>query len=537
MQQIKIKNPILRGFHPDPCICKAENKYYLITSTFEWLPGVALYESEDLVNWKSKGGILNSLNLEGIPDSAGIWAPALSYDNGRFYLIYTVSKQIDGYFKDVENYVITAENIEGPWSKPVFVNASGFDPSMYHENGKHYVINPQWDPRPLEGHQKFNGLILQEFDLEKGMTGPAKVVYRGSGWGTAEGPHLMKKGDYYYIFSAEGGTGRHHAICVARSKNIWGPYEVSPYTPMITAWEQDTILKKSGHGNLVETPQGEWYLVHLCGRYLDAKNVCILGRETSIQKVKWTEGWPRLESGNCIPAEEIEIMADDSVKVPEIQKDYAIIWQSNSSIKEKSLKQICREMEQQEWISLRKPLKEKIQLKEDGLHLKGGASPTSTFSQQMIARRIESVHTEVTTALKFRPCHYAQTAGLICFYNTKVFYYIYIGYDETKHQRIINILRNDNFEFSEPLEGKYIYVPENTETVLLKMRLRQGLLQFYYSFEKGFFEKAGPELDASILSDEHVDGWAYTGAVVGITAVDTFNRDTEAVFTVFEQKE
>ena len=542
MQKIEVKNPILRGFHPDPCICKAKNKYYLITSTFEWLPGVSLYESDDLVNWKSKGGILQSLNLEGIPDSAGIWAPALSYDNGRFYLIYTVCKQIDGYFKDVENYVITAEHIDGPWSAPLFVNASGFDPSMYHENGKHYVVNPQWDPRPLEGHQKFNGLILQEFDFEKGMVGEAKVIYHGSGWGSAEGPHLMKKDEYYYILAAEGGTGRHHSVCVARAKNIWGPYEVSPYTPMITAWEQDTRLKKSGHGNLVETDSGEWYLVHLCGRYLDKQNVCVLGRETAIQKVEWTDGWPHLADGTCIPRENVGIIVDHIEETGQSAQSYKIDWeklyQENEGLPEtKFSEQLCKEMEEQEWLSLRTNLKEKMEIKADGLYLKGGASLTSTFSQKMIARRLESVNTEVTTNLKFRPYHYAQTAGLSCYYNTKVFYYLYVGYDENKKQRIVNLLKNDNFEFSEPLEGNYIYVPEQVEKISLKMVMEQEKLQFYYSFDEENYEAIGQKLDSTILSDEHADGWAYTGTVAGITAVDTFNKDTEAIFLSFEQKE
>lgn len=542
MQKIEVKNPILRGFHPDPCICKAKNKYYLITSTFEWLPGVSLYESEDLVNWKSKGGILQSLNLEGIPDSAGIWAPALSYDNGRFYLIYTVCKQIDGYFKDVENYVITAEHIDGPWSAPLFVNASGFDPSMYHENGKHYVVNPQWDPRPLEGHQKFNGLILQEFDFEKGMVGEAKVIYHGSGWGSAEGPHLMKKDEYYYILAAEGGTGRHHSVCVARAKNIWGPYEVSPYTPMITAWEQDTRLKKSGHGNLVETDSGEWYLVHLCGRYLDKQNVCVLGRETAIQKVEWTDGWPHLADGTCIPRENVGIIVDHIEETGQSAQSYKIDWeklyQENEGLPEtKFSEQLCKEMEEQEWLSLRTNLKEKMEIKADGLYLKGGASLTSTFSQKMIARRLESVNTEVTTNLKFRPYHYAQTAGLSCYYNTKVFYYLYVGYDENKKQRIVNLLKNDNFEFSEPLEGNYIYVPEQVEKISLKMVMEQEKLQFYYSFDEENYKAIGQKLDSTILSDEHADGWAYTGTVAGITAVDTFNKDTEAIFLSFEQKE
>lgn len=528
MKRIKIKNPILNGFHPDPCICRAKGKYYLITSTFEWLPGVSLYESKDLVNWEPKGGILRDLKLEGIPDSAGIWAPSLSYYEGCFYLIYTVCKQIDGYFKDVENYVITASDIEGPWSEPVFVNASGFDPSMYHENGRHYILNPQWDARPLSGHQKFNGLILQEFDLEKGMTGEPKVVYGGSGWGSAEGPHLMKNDGYYYILAAEGGTGRHHSICVARSKSIRGPYEVSPYTPMITAWEQETALKKSGHGNLVETDTGDWYLVHLCGRYLPQKNVCILGRETAMQRVEWIDGWPRIFGGGCTPREAVEIeVSDDEELIPK-RNAYRADFVNE--------KWTAQKLEEQEWLALRSPISEKLDICQEGLRIKGGASLTSAFSQAMLARRVESFHTEAETEVQFRPYHYSQTAGLTCYYNTKVFHYLYVGYDEAHGQRVLSILSRDNDVFCEPLEGSYVRVPDEVQKICLKMKIRENLLWFSYAFDGGETHTIGEALRMDILSDEHAAGWAYTGTVLGITAVDTFNKDISAVFSGFCQR-
>lgn len=520
----KIKNPILKGFHPDPCICKAEGKYYLITSTFEWLPGISLYESEDLVNWKSRGGILKNLNLSGIPNSAGIWAPALSYDNGVFYLIYTISRQIDGYFKDVENYVTTARNIEGPWSTPVFLNASGFDPSMLHENGRHYVLNPQWDPRPLEDHKKFNGLILQEFDFEKGMIGEAKVVFEGSGKGGTEGPHLMKKDGYYYIIAAEGGTGRHHSICVARAENLWGPYEISPYHPLITAWEKDTILKKSGHGNFVETKDGGWYLVHLCARYLDSKDVCVLGRETAIQKIEWINGWPRMVQGDCTPLLEVDAPKEYPKTGQNVESEYTTDFHD------------IEKLEEEEWLSLRSAISEKARCVPGGLEIKGDASLTSLFNQSLIARRWEDFHFEAGTSVAFYPYHYAQTAGFTCYYNTKVFHYLYVGYDEQKKQRILNILSNDNMQFTEPLQGQYVYIPEDVGQVWLKVVVNQEKMQFFYALEKNDYQMIGPQLDASMLSDEHAAGWAYTGAVIGITVVDNFNKDTKAVFGEFYQR-
>ena len=158
------------------------------------------------------------------------------------------------------------------------------------------------------------------------------------------------------------------------------------------------------------------------------------------------------------------------------------------------------------------------------------------FDQSLIARRWTSFDFSATTTLSFEPYHYHQTAGLTCFYNTKVFYYLYVGYDEVKKQRIINISMNDNFSFSEPLQGKYVYVDDEVNQISLKVTVNQDKLQFYYAFEDGEFTAIGPVLDASIISDEHVSGWTYTGAVVGITTVDNFNKDTYALFREFYQK-
>lgn len=521
---LKIENPILRGFNPDPCICKARGKYYIATSTFEWFPGVQVYESEDLVNWRYKTSPLDnveSLNLSGIPDSAGVWAPALSFYDETFYLVYTIAKQIDGYFKDVDNYVITSKNIEGPWSKPVFINKSGFDPSMYHEDDRHYVLNPQWDYRPLDGHKKFNGLILQEFDFNRGMVGESKVIFTGSGTGGTEGPHIMKKDDYYYIIAAEGGTGRHHSICVARSKSIWGPYEVSPYHPLITAWEKDTILKKSGHGNFVETDEGEWYMTHLCARYLDNKNECPLGRETSLQKLEWIDGWPRMVQGDNTPLVEVDAPKSAKNKI-DVPKVYETTFNNNN-------------LSADGWMSLRTPFENKVRLSEEGLIIKGGDSLTSTHHQSLIARKLQSFKLSAETGIRFTPYHYSQLAGLTCYYNTKVWHFLYVGYDEKSKKRIISIMTNDNFNFKEPLNGDYVYLNDDISDIYLKVEVEQENLQFYYGLNNKEYKKIGPVLDGSILTDEHAEGWAYTGATVGITAIDLFNRDTDALFTWFKQ--
>ena len=165
-----INNPILPGFNPDPSVCRVDEDYYIATSTFEWFPGVQIHHSRDLVNWRLLGHALNEtrlLDLKGVPSSGGVWAPALSYSDGLFYLCYTVVHQHEAATKDTPNFLITAPSIEGPWSEPVFVNSSGFDPSLFHdEDNKKYWLNMIWDHRP--GKHPFYGIAIQEYDLPSG---------------------------------------------------------------------------------------------------------------------------------------------------------------------------------------------------------------------------------------------------------------------------------------------------------------------------------------------------------------------------------
>lgn len=202
-----ITNPILRGFHPDPSICRAGEDYYIATSTFEWFPGVRIHHSRDLVHWKPIQSPLtrtSQLHMEGNIDSGGVWAPCLSYDNGVFYLIYTDVKSRVGAFKDTHNYLVTATNIEGPWSEPVYLNSSGFDPSLFHdEDGRKWLVNMIWDHR--KGKNRFSGIVLQEFSVqEHKLTGPAVNIFKGTELGLTEAPHLYKYKGYYYLLTAEG---------------------------------------------------------------------------------------------------------------------------------------------------------------------------------------------------------------------------------------------------------------------------------------------------------------------------------------------
>ncbi|MEO1993419.1 MAG: glycoside hydrolase family 43 protein, partial [Pirellulales bacterium] len=301
-----IRNPILPGFHPDPSICRVGNDYYIATSTFEWFPGVSIHHSRDLVNWRLLTHALGDtrlLDLRGVPSSGGVWAPALSFQDGLFYLCYTVVHQHESATKDTPNYLITAPDIHGPWSDPLFINSSGFDPSLFHDDdGKKYWLNMVWDHR--SHRHPFHGINLQQFDAQKKeLIETPQTIFTGSPIRLTEGPHLYKRNDWYYLLTAEGGTEYDHAVTMARSKNLYGPYEVHPKNPILTsAGKPDSPLQKAGHASLVETSTGEWYMPHLCARPLPGSKYCNLGRETAIQKVEWLEDeWLYLEGGGNSP--------------------------------------------------------------------------------------------------------------------------------------------------------------------------------------------------------------------------------------------
>src|SRR5215831_14749127 len=311
----EITNPILPGFHPDPSIVRVGEDYYIATSTFEWFPGVQIHHSRDLVHWRLLRQPLrraSQLNMLGDPDSCGIWAPCLTHADGLFWLIYTDVKRYGrtttagasgASLRDFHNYVVTSPTIEGEWSEPVYLNSSGFDPSLFHDDdGRKYLANMLWDHRP--GNNRFAGIVLQEYSVkERKLIGDRKLIFKGTPLGFTEAPHLYKRNGWYYLLTAEGGTGWGHAVTMARSGKLTGPYELHPDTYILSARHRpDAELQRAGHADLVETQSGETYMVYLCGRPLRNRGRCTLGRETAIQKMIWgADDWLRTLDGQGIP--------------------------------------------------------------------------------------------------------------------------------------------------------------------------------------------------------------------------------------------
>ncbi|PWJ41916.1 glycoside hydrolase family 43 protein [Sediminitomix flava] len=527
-----IQNPILKGFNPDPSIIRVGEDYYIATSTFEWFPGVQIHHSKDLVNWELIGHPLNrksQLDMLGVPDSCGVWAPCLTYDNGTFYLVYSNVKSFDGVWKDTPNYLVTTDDIRGEWSEPIYLSSSGFDGSLFHdEDGR------KWFTSMIVDHRKgkfFGGIIIQEYDnVQQKLIGKSAHIFEGSELGITEGPHIYQKNGYYYLLTAEGGTEYGHAISLARSESLMGPYEIHPENPVISARNHSSHpLQRAGHGDIVETPNGDWYCVFLVGRPLTNIGRCILGRETAIEKVEWREdGWLYASSGSALPRVELESPS------PEVDyKPSTLFFEDFESDSLNIHFQSLRIPVSEDWLSLSE--------REGFLRLYGRQSLTSKHHQSLIARRVQAFHSVTTVALEFSPESFQQMAGLVCYYNTSHYYYLHLSGDENG-QSVLNIIACNKYGTSEPMD-KPIQLGDQSR-VYLRADFNRDKLQFFYSVDNNEWQKAGEVLDGSILSDDYVrDGLgdiyrpAFTGSFVGVCCQDLTGQNKHADFDWFTYEE
>ena len=535
-----IQNPILRGFNPDPSIVRVGDDYYIATSTFEWFPGVQIHHSRDLVHWQLISRPLNrasQLNMLGDPDSCGIWAPCLTHADGLFWLIYTDVKRygrttIGGAsgasLRDFHNYMVTSPRIYGDWSEPVYLNSSGFDPSLFHDDdGRKYLLNMLWDHRP--GNNRFAGIVLQEYSVaERRLVGERKNIFTGTALGFTEGPHLYKRKGWYHLLVAEGGTYWGHAVTMARSRNLPGPYELHPDATVVTARHRpDAALQRAGHGDLVETQGGETYMVYLCGRPLRNRGRCTLGRETAIQKMVWgKDDWLRTLDGQGIP----------TLETPEPQLP-AHPFPQPPARADFDDPQLPIDFQ---W--LRTPWPEEIfslTARPGFLRLIGRETIGSVFRQALVARRQQSHCYSAATVVEFEPEHYQQCAGLVCYYNGAKFHYLFISHDEAvgKHLRVMSCLPDSpqTDSFTPPIAIRA------RRPVHLRVEVDYERLHFAYRVH-GIDKEwrwLPQQFDASILSDEaSAPGLPnFTGAFVGMACQDLSGAMRPADFDFFEYKE
>ena len=519
-----IENPILRGFNADPSICRVGADYYIATSTFEWYPGVQIHHSVDMVNWTLVARPLNRadlLDMRGNPDSCGVWAPCLSHADGRFWLVYTDVKRFDGAFKDAHNYVTTCDTIDGDWSERVYVTSSRFDPSLFHDDdGRKWFVNMRWNHRgPRTGlnpaNDLFDGIELQEWSPERGLLGEVRTIFVGSALGLTEAPHLFKRDGWYYLTTAEGGTGYDHAVTMARSRDIAGPYEMHPQTHLMTArFDPLGPLQRVGHGQYVETATGEAYHTFLCGRPLMGPRgpFCALGRETGLAHCVWRNGWLYLAGGGLEPPMTLPGVAR--------QADGPVVRQFGDVLP-------------QEFQWLRTPEPARIfQMTGKALRLIGRESIGSWFEQALVARRQQHHAYVATTVVEAAPPNWQRAAGLTTYYSRHKFHAVLVT--QEGGCRVLQVVSCLGDWPGEALTfGARVALPDGA--IVLGVRVDGARQQFFWGQPAGGLQDIGPTLDASIISDEGGRGEhaSFTGAFVGMVAHDLTGQGWSADFTGF----
>ncbi|URZ07607.1 glycoside hydrolase family 43 protein [Clostridium felsineum] len=510
------KNPILPGFYPDPSICRVGEIYYMVNSSFAFFPGIPIFQSADLVNWEQIGHVLDresQLKLDGAYYSGGIFAPTIRYHEGVFYVITT---NVD----NRGNFIVTANDPKGPWSEPYFIeNAPGIDPSLFFdEDGKVYYTGCRETKNP-----RFFGdseIWLQEIDLDKmQLKGESSTIWRGAlkDVKCPEGPHIYKINGMYYLVISEGGTEHYHAITVARSKNISGPYEGNPGNPILTHRHlgKDYPISNTGHADLVKTQNDDWYMVLLGSRPYGGyyKN---LGRETFLVPVVWEDGWP--------------IVSPGTGKV-EFEYPFPNLPRSDKG-QEEIRDDFDKEVLDYKWNSLRTPKEKFWSLKERSGFLRLKLKPMRILdvvetkgdnnykkyaeeSPSFLARRQQHINFEVLTKMEFTPENDKETAGIALIQNNNhQFRLEYSMENGHKVVRLVSCKRECKESYVIDYEGKNIESTINSkvfeaDVLYLKVTAIGQEYNFYY----------GSSLDEMKLLAENVDGrilsWELAGGFIG----------------------
>lgn len=490
----KFSNPIIPGFNPDPSICRVGDTFYLVTSSFEYFPGVAIYESRNLAEWKLTGHCLtrkSQLMLEGCRPSGGIYAPTLRYHDGLFYMITTnVSHR--------GNFIVYTDDIAGEWSEPVWLSRGGIDPSLLFADGTVYLTST--------GDSKGNpGIYLSEIDPKTGKNRSEEVlISKGCIGRFPEGPHLYKIGDWYYLLLAEGGTEYGHMVTIQRSASPYGPYEACPHNPILShRYKEDMQIMCTGHGDLVEDAYGRWWMTALGVRTLSGKDsMCMLhnlGRETFLAPVAWENGWPVVgKNGTMDLVMEAELPAGETADAAGGRYAMDTAFDPDHFSRQ--------------YLFLRNPQMENYQYEkeENCLRLKGCGTGLSdeTGSPTFLAVRQPEFSTSARALLLLEEAPEPACCGITAFYNYE-------------HHYDLCLVREADGRFVEL--RKQIY---DLNAVVKKIRVPEGRIALeiradreYYSFYAGVNGEE-PELlgrgATAALCTEITRKMTFTGTLMGV---------------------
>lgn len=497
--------PILAGFYPDPTICRAGKDYYLVNSTFEYFPGLPIFHSTDLVNWKQIGNVIHrpgQFDYKAPNVNGGLYAPAIAYHDGTFYVICTM---IEG----PGNFVVTAEHPTGPWSDPIPLNFGGIDPSIFFDDdGRVWVVNND-DPEGDSLYEGHRAVRIQELDLEKmEMVGPRSVLVNGGVdlsekpiW--IEGPHIFKRDGWYYLCCAEGGTGPGHSQVIFRSKTVDGPYIPWEKNPILTQRDLDGNIPGAvtctGHADLEIGPDGNWWAVFLAMRPYE-NGLSPMGRETFMLPVEWTDdGWPLiLPQGERVPLK-AKAPKGAARKKQDVPLNGSFGWREEFKGKELS----------PDWIMIREPNETWWQLSGGKLELTPrAASITGAGNPSYLARRVQHHIYSAETELEI-PKDDHVSAGLALVMNEKYHYFLAVKRAGGKAR--IYLEQVNGGEVKEIRSA----VLEGQGNVALKINVDKATCSFAYKVGKGDWTSLVKDADAKIITTGIDFSAMFLGATVG----------------------
>jgi alpha-N-arabinofuranosidase len=483
---MKYSNPVISGFYPDPSVCRVGEDYYLVTSSFEYFPGVPIFHSRDLVNWRQIGHCLtraSQLPLEGSESSQGIYAPTIRHHNGRFYMI-TTNMTIQ------RNFFVWADKPEGPWSEPVWIDWEGIDTSLhFDESGKVYVTGTSKFGLHSDIHQA-------EINIETGgLLTERRLIWEGTGGAYPEAPHLYAINGKYYLVLAEGGTEFGHMATIARSDHPYGPFESCPHNPILSHRSRYSNIHATGHVDFVQTPDGSWWAVFLGIRTLSYPHYHHLGRETFLAPVTWSEdGWPIIGDNGRVELE----MDAGTLPLEEGQP-----WRVRKDFQADKLDDA--------WNFLRNPHPEDWSLTErpGWLTLHGSAVTLNDLdSPAFVGHRHGHFDCSVSTLLEFAPTREGEEAGLTVLMNERFHYEIAV----TRLDGVQKVIFRRRLGTLWKVEQEIEY---NGSGIVLSVQANPKAYTFAYAAPGGEAKVLGSG-ECGMLSSEVAGG--FTGVYFGLYA-------------------
>ncbi len=509
-QKQRFQNPIFPGFYPDPAVLRVQDDYYLVHSTFAYFPGVPIFHSKDLVNWRQIGNVLvrpEQLNLDGHRATRGIFAPTISYKDGTFYMVTTL---ID----TGGNFVVTATNPAGPWSNPHWLpNVNGIDPSLFHDdNGKSYLVYNSDAPDNKPEYDGHRTIRIYEVNLKTMQTvGENRILVNGGVdfskkpvW--IEGPHVYKVNGYYYLMAAEGGTSVQHSEVILRSKNVLGPYEPYDQNPILTQRHlpnnRPHPVSATGHADLVQTQNGEWWAVFLATRPYDGvQDYYNTGRETFLAPVTWKDGWPVINAGHDL--------VQYSYPKPNLpaQAPPKIPLTGNFTYRE----EFKEDRLPLHWMQLRTPRSTWYHLQNGKLELE--VRPQSLSEKEnasFLARRQQHLKGSASTMVEFTPRQENEFAGLVTFQSEQ--HYYALGKTLNGNTQVVQLRKPDGTVLAQ----KALTKQEAQMPLLLKVEFDGSRYSFSYATKKNQWQLLQGSVDGTFLSTRTAGG--FVGVMLGLYA-------------------